>query len=211
MPCLAPRAAPHLTWDAAPEAPAAVVLLLPGGMVASTAPMGRFNLAAARMIPFAWRIARAGRGRLAVARLRYRVRGWNGDDADPLVDARRALEEIRGRWHGIPIILVGHSMGGRIALRLADAPGITAAVALAPWIDRSDEPRGGSGRSVLLMHGTADVITSPDATAAYAVLLRNRGVDVTLDLVRWSLHVMVPRAGHWYRRVVRFVIEVAGA
>ncbi len=210
MPSLAPPLAPHLTWTAVPEAPAGAVLLLPGGTVASTTPVGRGNLPAARMIPFARGIAHAGRGRLAVARLRYRVRGWNGAAADPLVDARSALVQIRERWPGIPIVLVGHSMGGRVALHLADAPGVRGIVLLAPWIDRRDEPRGGPGLRALLMHGSADVITSPAATAAYAALLERRGVDVTLDLVAGSLHAMVPRAGYWYRRVAGFVTDTVG-
>ena len=57
--------------------------------------------------------------------LRYRVAGWNGAAADAHADVRWAIEQLRAE-HGpdVPIVLVGHSMGGRAALRAGgDAAG----------------------------------------------------------------------------------------
>jgi pimeloyl-ACP methyl ester carboxylesterase len=202
-----PPAAPGLVWVAAPPDPAGVVLVLHGGQVSSSHPVGRTDLAPARMIPIARRIASAGQGRLAVVRVRNRVRGWNGSSADPLADARHALGIVRDRWGGIPVGVVGHSMGGRVALRLAEDPGVALVVGLAPWIDRSDAPLGRPGLPVLLMHGRADVVTSPRATRRYAESLLARGVRVQLDLVALSLHAMTPWSGYWHERVATFVAE----
>jgi alpha-beta hydrolase superfamily lysophospholipase len=48
------------------------------------------------------------------------VAGWNGVAADAHADVRWALDELRAR-HGddVPVVLVGHSMGGLIATRYA--------------------------------------------------------------------------------------------
>ena len=83
----------------------------------------------------------AGRDGLAVARLRYRVRGWNGADAAPVADAHWALDQLTARFPGVPIALVGHSMGGRAALYAAGHPAVRAVVGLAPWIEPGDTER----------------------------------------------------------------------
>ena len=126
---------PFLTAYAPPQAVRAFALVLPGGKADSYEPADAGQLAAARMRPFARSLARAGADRgLSVSILRYRYRGWNGTAASPTVDARWALEEVR-RAHGeVPVVLVGHSMGGRTSLRVADDPSVVGVVALAPWI-----------------------------------------------------------------------------
>ena len=75
---------------------------------------------------------------VAVWLLCYRYRGWNRPDLDPVADARWALAEIRRAHPGVPVALVGHSMGGRVALRVADEPGVVAVCALAPWTTAKD-------------------------------------------------------------------------
>ncbi|MDT7650888.1 MAG: hypothetical protein QOI36_2294, partial [Pseudonocardiales bacterium] len=83
--------------------------------------------------PLALRIARRGR-RHGVAGhvLRYRYRGWNGERADPVTDARWALAEVRRRYGPVPVGLVGHSLGGRVAVHVADDASVTGVVLLAP-------------------------------------------------------------------------------
>ena len=99
----------------------AVVLVLHGGKEHSFEPTGVLQLSVLRMIPFVWAVHRAGRGRVAVARLRYAVRGWNPEQEppSPVADARWALAELRQRFGEVPIGVIGHSMGGRTALRVA--------------------------------------------------------------------------------------------
>jgi pimeloyl-ACP methyl ester carboxylesterase len=99
-----------------PSAPEGVVVVLHGGaqrrertMVSPT------QLSVVRMIPVARRVARAGRGRLAVVRLLNSWRGWDSEST-PLDDAAWALEQVARRWPGLPVALVVHGDQDRIAL-----------------------------------------------------------------------------------------------
>ena len=68
----------------------------------------------------------------AVWLLRYRHRGWNGG-AGPVEDARWALAQVREEIGEVPIVLLGHSMGARTSVHVADDPQVRGVVALAPW------------------------------------------------------------------------------
>ena len=54
----------------------AVVLLLHGGRENHFAPVRAFDAGVLRVIPFGRNVVRAGGGRIALASLRYAVRGW---------------------------------------------------------------------------------------------------------------------------------------
>lgn len=182
----------------------AVVLVLHGGRATSPDASPR-GLAYLRMVPFARAVASRNRD-VAVWSLRYRVRGWNGSAEDPLHDARWALDEIRRTHPGAPIVLVGHSMGGRAALRLADAPDVAGVCALAPWIEPGDpvvRPRTGR---VLIAHGDRDRVTDPRASAAYATRIGAPFVPVPGET-----HALLRRAVFWQRLVTGFVRTVLGA
>ena len=122
-----------LTRTTAPGAPTAAVLVLHGGSADSVAPVGRFALAALRLVPIARAIARQAPD-AAVYRLRNSVRGWNGDGAEVLEDARWAVDLIAHAHPDVPVVVVGHSLGGRVAAQLAgDGSPVAGAVLLAPW------------------------------------------------------------------------------
>lgn len=87
--------------------------------------------------------------------VRYRVRGWNGAGADPVHDVRRALEELAGLAGDAPVLLVGHSMGGRAALRAADMPQVRAVLVLAPWCPDGETVAHLRDKDVMVIHGTA--------------------------------------------------------
>jgi alpha-beta hydrolase superfamily lysophospholipase len=177
----------------------AVVLLLPGGRETSVAPARR-GLAYLRMVPFAGAIAWSTRGHeVAVWTLRYRVRGWNGDAQDPVRDARWALEEARRTHPGAPVVLVGHSMGGRVALRLAGEPGVIGVCALAPWIE-AGEPAPRPGATIVIAHGDADRVTDPRSSAAYAARIGASFVPVPGET-----HTLLRRPVFWTRLVTAFV------
>ena len=95
-----------LVWDAQPAGATAVALVMHGGAVEGLEPNRTWSHNVARLVPFA-RALRRVPGPLAVARLRFRVRGWNGD-AMPVEDARWALAQVRAAYPGVPIALVGH-------------------------------------------------------------------------------------------------------
>jgi len=200
--------APDVTVRPAEGKTTGVVLVLPGGKAASRSPARRHHLSALRMVPFARELHRAvGRQGMAVWTLRYRYRGWNGTEASPVLDARWALEEIRRRHGEVPVVLVGHSMGGRTALRVADDPAVHAVVALAPWLP-PDEPVAPVGdRRVLIMHGTADRWTDPHGSLTFARRARAISADLRRIEVHGVGHTMLRRAALWHGLTTYFVQE----
>lgn len=189
-----------LRWTHRPAAPRAAVLLLHGGQAHGSSPTSWRQLSMARVYPFAGAIARRGGGGIAVAFLRYAVRGWN--DAAPVRDARWALTQIRGELPGMPIGVAGYSMGGRTALRLCGDPGVASLVTLAAWADARDvamwQPR--RGLPVLMMHGSADRVTDPRGTELAARTLRSGGAEVDVVAVEGDTHAMLRQARTWHGR-----------
>src|SRR4051794_5335435 len=155
----------RLITTRAPRNPEGLVLVLHGGASRRNRPeVSPTQLSVLRMIPLAERIARAGRGRLAVVRLLNSVRGWDTRHT-PVEDVRWALEQLRSKYDGLPTCLVGHSLGGRAALLAGDQPAVTSVVALNPWV-RPDDRVDLAGRPVLVVHGTDDRIAHPGRAAA---------------------------------------------
>ncbi len=138
-----------------------------------------------------------------VSRPRYRVRGWNGELASPVQDLGRRLDEIGARFGAVPVVLIGHSMGARAAFRVAGHPAVTAVAGLAPWLPPTEPVGQLAGRRVLLAHGTADRITSPGETWAYAERARSVTEVATIE-VRGGEHTMLRRAPLWHRLAVEF-------
>ncbi|HET9021019.1 MAG TPA: dienelactone hydrolase family protein [Ornithinibacter sp.] len=189
-----------------PPAPSGVVLLLHGGAESSLSPVRWWSTSVLRMVPFASAIRSRAGDDLAVLRLRDRVRGWNGSRQDPVVDARWALGSVMRDLPGLPIAVVGHSMGGRVALEVAGDAGVTAVAALAPWIEGHPAPPR-AATPVLLMHGSNDRITSARRTSALAGRWADAGVDVRHVRVQPGDHPMLREAARWHDTVADFVIE----
>lgn len=189
-----------------------VVLVLHGGRQSSTAPTRPWQLAYQRMIPLARTLHRAVAGRgTAVWQLRNRVRGWNEPERDAVVDARVALAEIRRRHRDARVVVVGHSMGGRAALRIAGDERVEAVCALAPWIEDDEPVAHLSGCSVLLAHGDRDRTTSPTRSAEFATRARAAGCDARFVRVRSDGHAMVRRGRFWSCLVRDFVVATVQA
>ncbi len=191
-----------------PDAPRSIVLVLHGGRARSRESGERKRLTYVRMLPFAHDLQK--RPELAVFMLRYRFRGWNAPANDAQRDAEWALAEFATTHPGVPVVLVGHSMGGRAALGAAGAPNVTAVCALAPWLDGSDPVAQLAGRTVLIAHGDRERWTDPGASFDYAV----RAKRVTDRVARFDVpgagHFMLSRAGDWTALVRRFVLGVTG-
>ncbi|MEU4247613.1 alpha/beta fold hydrolase [Amycolatopsis sp. NPDC026612] len=187
----------------------AVVLVLHGGAERGTGTVPPWKPAYLRMVPIARALHRAGRkDGVEVRLLRNRRYGWNAPAADPVDDARWALERIRADHPGLPVVLVGHSMGARVALRVADDPAVRGVCALAPWTPRGEPVDAVAGRSVLIVHGTRDRMTSPAESHAFA----ERATGVAARVARFEItgegHAMLRRARVWTRLTVAFTLEL---
>lgn len=197
----------HLSVLTAPQGAHGVALVLHGGAAESRAPVQPWGLAVLRMVPFARHLARRSRGRLVVARLRFAVRGWNGGDRSPLGDTVTALDRLRERHPGLPVGLVGHSMGGRAAVHAAGTDGVRCVAALAPWLTAADPVEQLLGRRLLVAHGTADRVTSSEESRRYADRARAAGVQVTYTALAGGEHTMLRGAPRWHALATDFVLD----
>jgi dienelactone hydrolase len=186
----------------------AVALVLPGGKADSFDPTDGRQLTALRMRPFARSLHRRGAARgLAVWLVRYRYRGWNGAEMSPVADTRWVLDEVRRRHGDVPIVLVGHSMGGRVALRVAGDESVASVVALAPWLPGAEPVQQLAGRDVLIAHGDLDKVTSPRASKRYAARAESVARRLVYVTVHGDVHAMLLRFARWHRLTTRFALE----
>lgn len=194
----------RLITTRSPRNPEGLVLVLHGGgSRRDTAMVSPTQLSVVRMVPVARRIARSGRGRLAVVRLLNSVRGWDTRHT-PVEDVRWALRELTGLHGGLPpTCLVGHSLGGRAALLAGDQPGVTSVVALNPWVQTTDRVDL-AGRPALIVHGTDDRIADPRRSAAMAERLARTG-PVGYLRVNGGRHAMLRHRSVFERAAADFV------
>jgi len=170
----------------------------------SVEPTTASQAAVIRMIPVALAIRHALRGSgSVVCRPRFEVRGWNGDQASPVDDFTRILDGLAGRFGPVPIVLVGHSMGARAALRVAGHPAVSAVAGLAPWLPPGEPVDQLAGRRIVLAHGNADRVTRPEDTWAFAERAASV-TDVTVIEVRHGEHAMLYRARLWHSIAAEF-------
>jgi alpha-beta hydrolase superfamily lysophospholipase len=170
---------------------AAVVVLHGGGSRPGRTEVSPTQLSVLRMIPIARRLARAGRGELAVFRLLNSARGWDTHHT-PVADARWALDQVAERYAGLPTALVGHSLGGRAALLAGDAEGVHSVVALNPWV-RPEDRADLAGRQVLVVHGTDDRVAVPARSAQLAQRLARTARSLGYLHVEGAKHAMLRR------------------
>jgi predicted esterase len=189
-----------------------IVLLLHGGQVTSDKPVRPWSLPLARMRLFIAPLqARGGSSGVAVAVLRYRRRGWNGPAADPLADTEWALDQLIERYGPVSVALIGHSMGGRAALRAGGHPAVAGVVALAPWVPEGEPVEQLEGRSVLIAHGALDRQIAPAQSLEYAARARAAGARVCRLRVDGSGHTLLSRLADWNLLAADFALSVLGA
>ncbi|MFG2869206.1 alpha/beta fold hydrolase [Streptomyces sp. NPDC048338] len=197
---------------ARPARPAAAVLLLHGGRADGLEPPPPLNLAALRMRPFATAIARATRDSdVLVAEVRYRHRGWNGERRDAARDAEAALARLRELAGDVPVVLVGHSMGGRAALRAAGDPLVRGVVALAPWCPPGEPVAHLAGCRLRLLHDERDRVTSAAESWDFVRRARLAGADAAGIPMPAGGHAMLRDAGTWHRRAAELAAAVLAA
>ncbi len=194
----------------APAGPVrAAALVLHGGRAKGMGPVTARQLAVVRMSPFATALRRAGDEHgLAVARLRYRVRGWNGAQRSPVPDVEWALGQLASRFPEASVALIGHSMGGRAAIYAAAHPSVHAVVGLAPWIEAGDPYDQVAGRHVLVAHGDRDRMTSARASAAWTRQAGRVAASAGYVSVHRERHAMLRRAPLWHSLTSAYVLAV---
>ncbi|MCX4815626.1 alpha/beta fold hydrolase [Streptomyces sp. NBC_01239] len=182
------------------------MITLHGGPFAGHRPARPWQLAALRMRPvLRFSASAVSLDETLLGQVRYRCKGWN--DGDTEQDALRALSEL-GRLVGdVPVVLVGHAMGGRAALRVASHPQVRGVVALAPWLPTGEPVAQLVGRSVLLVQGH-DGRASGVQVWGYAERARAAGARAGVVVVRGGPWMM-RRAGVWHRTVASAVRQVS--
>lgn len=189
-----------------------IVLMLHGGAKTGLRPVGARSASLRRTTVMrdvlAPRVLAEG---LSLWLLRFGVRGWNegvGPEPSPVPDARWALDRIAEEHPTTPVVLLGHSMGGRTAVHVADHPSVVGVVALAPWLESSDPVRRLAGRHLIAGHGSRDRITSARMTRAYVDQAHGTaGSAEFVDMGRLG-HYMLSHADSWNRFALRSSLEI---
>jgi pimeloyl-ACP methyl ester carboxylesterase len=190
---------PRLEVRDAPDGTRAVALFCHGGTVTSVEPPRERALSLVRMRAIEQFVATAGGDLgLTTCLLRYRVAGWNGDAADAFADVRWALDKITAEYGDVPVVLVGHSMGGRAALRAGGADAVRAVCGLAPWTPGGEPVAQLRGRTVAILHGRGDRWVPAALSADFALRAREAGAHVARFTTPGG-HSMVRGALRWHR------------
>ena len=180
---------PHLTtYDALGphrDDVRAVVLVLHGGKPRSREPVDRRSAS--------WRRA-----------------GWLARAVAPRLHEAQAGVWL-ARYHGeVPVALLGHSMGARVAVHAADDPSVRGVVGLAPWWSAQDPVRTLTGLSLRAAHGRRDRITSFRETTAYVARAEAVADSVALRDMGPLGHYMISGADRWHDVAAESVLEVLG-
>jgi len=192
------------------QTPTAVALFCHGGTSESTAAPSDSALSLIRMraIQHAIRDSLEENG-IEPWLLRYRFAGWNGARADAAQDARWALDEVSRQYGELPVVLVGHSMGGRAVIRVAGHPSVRAVCALAPWVPPSDPVAHLKGKTLVMAHGRGDRWVPERGSLEFAL----RAKRVTPQIARFVMpggHGMLRRASTWHNLVREVVLAGLG-
>jgi dienelactone hydrolase len=202
---------PTLESRLAPDRTRAVALFCHGGTVANVEPPRERALSLVRMRAIEQFVSdeTAGRG-VTTCLLRYRVAGWNGPAADAYADVRWSLARIRAE-HGadVPVVLVGHSMGGRAVLRAGGEDQVAAVCALAPWTPVGEPVEHLRDRTVVILHGRGDRWVPAALSADFAGRAQDAGARVARFTVGGG-HSMLRRAQLWHTFVRDVVLAGAG-
>jgi alpha-beta hydrolase superfamily lysophospholipase len=149
---------------------------------------------------------------LAFLELRYRVKSWRRFD-DCVADGAAALDEARARG-AQEVALLGFSMGGAVAVRIAGDDTVSTVIGLAPWLPPQLELDPLRGRRLAVVHGTLDSPfpgvpgVRPSMSLEAADRARAAGAEVERIVIPGAVHaialrsprgglVAMPRARRW--------------
>jgi dienelactone hydrolase len=149
---------------------------------------------------------------LAFLELRYRVKSWRRFD-DCVADGAAALEAAHDRGVG-KVALLGFSMGGAVAVRIAADEAVSTVIGLAPWLPPELELDPLRGRRLAVVHGALDSPfpgvpgVRPSVSLAAVERARAAGAEVERVVIPGAVHaialrspggglVAMPRARRW--------------
>lgn len=191
------------------EQPRALVILVHGGLVRSKLPVSDSNLSVG------WALMRTYQDRLSthfaargveVWALLHRYAGWNSDaHPSPVPDLEWALDEARRLRPGVPVVVVGHSMGARTALRVAEDPSIVGLVGLCPWYP-ADEVVPPAGMPVRVAFAEWDW-DCPYPSMRDFLHRAREVVDLRIENMGRDTHYMF-RSKRWEAYLLRTVTEL---
>lgn len=157
-----------------------------------------------------WLVGRLGPRfpELELVEVRYRMKSWHRMD-DCVEDARAAIDAAgSGRF-----CLLGFSMGGAVATRIADDPRVEEVLGLAPWFYDGLDLSTLRGKRLTVLHGALDRSlpgipgVSPRGSRAGWERARALGAEGTYTLIQGAVHgialrapwglVPLPRARRW--------------
>lgn len=207
-----PTTRPYVETIEPPGRVTAAILVLHGGKAAAMIQPKRNSLSMLRMRPFFSGVGKAAAPHgVATALVHYRVAGWNGAAADAARDAVWALEDIRRRYGDVPVAVLGHSMGGRAAVRVCPTRNVVGVVGLAPWLPPEEPVPDLRGRTVLLAHGTRDRWVDGRLSAAWALRAKQQHDAVARFEVEGVGHAMLRRARDWHAFACNAVLSLLDA
>ncbi len=145
---------------------------------------------------------------LRFSELRYRVKSWR-QLPWCMEDARAAIAATAGER----TLLIGFSMGGAVAIGVADEPSVETVVGLAPWIPERLDVEPMRGRRLAVFQGALDRAlpgvpgVAPSLSRAGFERVRALGVEADYTLIPGGVHglavrpfgrlVPLPRARRW--------------
>ncbi len=155
---------------------------------------------------------------LGFLEVRYRIKSWRALESC-VEDARAAIAAAHGR----PVLLVGFSMGGAVAISAADSPGVVGVLGLAPWIPERLELAPLREKRLDILHGSLDRylpgVPGVSSASSRRGFERARALGVTgsYQLIVGGVHgvavrapggglLRLPRAGAW-ARLTSFQLE----
>ena len=169
-----------------------------------------------------WLLGRLARDlpAFAYAELRYRDRNWRAI-AESMLDAREALAALPATT---PVVLLGFSMGGGVAIGAAGVARVRGVSGLAPWVPEPIPLGPLRGKRLAIVHGSRDraLPLLPGVHPAHSQRLLQRaaaaGVRTSLTTIEGAIHAIavrtplgllpLPHARAWSEAVAAHLREI---